>query len=235
MLETSGGFFQGFPKSSLKFLGELKQNNNRPWFQENKSRYEELVRSPSLHFIEDMGPRISKRLSTHFVAVPKKVGGSLMRVYRDTRFSKDKTPYKTNVGIQFRHVQGKDVHAPGFYVHLEPGNCFLGAGIWRPESRSLLKIREFIADNPNAWKSAINTRGFRRNWCLIGDSLIRPPKGFDKEHPLIEDLKRKSFIARFGFPDHRIYQPDFRDFSVKHYTQAAKLMDCLCYAIEVNY
>ena len=140
-----------------------------------------------------------------------------MRVYRDTRFSKDKTPYKTNVGIQFRHVQGKDVHAPGFYVHLEPGNCFLGAGIWRPESKSLLRIREFIADNPNAWRSALSVRGFKKNWRLIGDSLVRPPKGFDKEHPLIVDLKRKSFIARYSFLDKHIYSSDFCDFSIKYF------------------
>ena len=185
MLENSKNAFRGYPQNALSFLKEIERNNNRPWFQENKSRYEDLIRTPSLDFIEAMGTRIEKKLSPHFLAVRKKVGGSLMRVYRDTRFSKDKTPYKTNVGIQFRHVQGKDVHAPGFYVHLEPGNCFLGAGIWRPESKSLLRIREFIADNPNAWRSALSVRGFKKNWRLIGDSLIRPPKGFDKEHPCL--------------------------------------------------
>ena len=185
MLEHSKNAFRGYPQNALSFLKEIERNNNRPWFQENKSRYEDLIRTPSLDFIEAMGTRIEKKLSPHFLAVRKKVGGSLMRVYRDTRFSKDKTPYKTNVGIQFRHVQGKDVHAPGFYVHLEPGNCFLGAGIWRPESKSLLRIREFIADNPNAWRSALSVRGFKKNWRLIGDSLVRPPKGFDKDHPLI--------------------------------------------------
>ena len=235
MLERSKNAFRGYPENALSFLKEIERNNNRPWFQDNKSRYEDLIRTPSLDFIEAMGTRIEKKLSPHFLAVRKKVGGSLMRVYRDTRFSKDKTPYKTNVGIQFRHVQGKDVHAPGFYVHLEPGNCFLGAGIWRPESKSLLRIREFIADNPNAWRSALSVRGFKKNWRLIGDSLVRPPKGFDKEHPLIADLKRKSFIARYSFPDKHIYNSDFCDFSIKYFSQAEELMDCLCFAIEVNY
>jgi len=235
LTESSMTAFRGFPKKSLPFLSELKANNNRAWFQENKCRYESLIRIPSLNFIEDMGPLISERLSSYFLAVPKKVGGSLMRVYRDTRFSKDKTPYKTNVGIQFRHVQGKDVHAPGFYVHLEPGNCFLGAGIWRPESRSLLKIREFIADNPSSWTNAINDKSFKKNWHFIGDSLIRPPRGFNKEHPLIDELKRKSFIARYGFPDRQIYHTSFLEFSINQFLQTAEIMDYLCFAVEVNY
>ena len=234
-LETSNTLFRGFPKDSLSFLVELNNNNNRGWFQANKQRYEDLIRTPALFFIEEMGSHISTRLSKNFLAVPKKIGGSLMRVYRDTRFAKDKTPYKTNVGIQFRHVHGKDVHAPGFYVHLEPGNCFLGAGIWRPESHSLLKIREFIADNPNSWKNAIKHRTFKKNWSFIGDSLIRPPRGFDKDHPMLEELKRKSFIARHSFDDGRIYEASFSDYAVKYFRQTAEVMDYLCYAIEVNY
>ena len=136
--------FQGFPKTCFPFLRQLQKNNNREWFNANKQRYEDSIRTPALSLIEHIGPEIAEKLSPHFVAIPKKVGGSLMRVYRDTRFAKDKTPYKTNIGIQFRHELGKDVHAPGFYLHIEPGNCFIGTGIWRPESLFLNKIREFI-------------------------------------------------------------------------------------------
>ena len=106
-----------FSRATLKFLDELAANNNKAWFDENKPRYESLVREPALDFIEAMGPTL-KTLAPHFRADLRKGGGSLMRVFRDTRFSHDKTPYKTNIGIQFRHELGKDVHAPGFYVHL---------------------------------------------------------------------------------------------------------------------
>ncbi|MGI9257968.1 MAG: DUF2461 domain-containing protein, partial [Gammaproteobacteria bacterium] len=128
--------FAGFPAQTAKFLTELANNNARDWFNVNKQRYEDHVLEPALTFINAMEPRIEK-ISPHFLAVAKRTGGSLMRVYRDTRFSKDKTPYKTNIGIQFRHELGKDVHAPGFYLHIQPKNCFLGAGIWRPDSDAL--------------------------------------------------------------------------------------------------
>jgi uncharacterized protein (TIGR02453 family) len=143
-----------FEGELFAFLRELRQHNDRNWFEAYKPRYETAVRIPALAFIEAMGPRLAT-ISPHFRALAKKSGGSLMRVYRDTRFSKDKTPYKTNVGIQFRHEAGRDVHCPGFYLHLEPGRCFLGAGIWRPDSKALRAIRDFIADNPGGWRKAV--------------------------------------------------------------------------------
>ena len=110
--------FTGFPPGTLRFLRELERNNDREWFAVNKPRYEALVREPALDFIATMGPKLLS-ISDHFVALPKKTGGSLMRVYRDTRFGKDKTPYKTNIGIQFRHEVAKDIHAPGYYLHID--------------------------------------------------------------------------------------------------------------------
>jgi len=129
-----------FSKATFSFLGELSRNNNREWFHDNKQRYEEAVRGPALAFIEDIAPEL-QLIAPRFLAVPKKVGGSLMRVHRDIRFGKDKTPYKTNIGIQFRHEAGKDVHAPGYYLHIAPQECFFGAGIWRPDSTALGQIR----------------------------------------------------------------------------------------------
>ena len=137
--------FNGFDPSMLGFLDELAQNNERDWFAENKHRYERLVREPALDFIVAMGPLLD-RIAPQFEAVAKKMGGSLMRVFRDTRFGRDKTPYKTNVGIQFRHTQGKDVHAPGYYLHIEPGAHFIGAGMWRPDPDSLAGIRNAIVE-----------------------------------------------------------------------------------------
>ena len=135
--------FTGFKPSLMKFLRELEKNNNRDWFADNKQRYEDLVVEPVMDFITAMGPRL-ETISPHFLALTGKTGGSMMRVYRDTRFSKDKTPYKTNVGLQFRHELGRDVHAPGFYMHLESSGCFIGSGIWHPASDALGAIRRHI-------------------------------------------------------------------------------------------
>ena len=143
--------FSGFGADTLKFLRQLANNNNRDWFTENKTRYEQSVVDPAFKFISRMGDELQS-ISSHFEAISRKQGGSLMRVYRDTRFSKDKTPYKTNIGIQFRHEVGKDVHAPGYYVHIEPGNIFVGVGMWHPESGALRAIRERIAGKPDDWK-----------------------------------------------------------------------------------
>ena len=109
--------YASFRPETIGFLRELKRNNTRDWFNENKPRYEEDVLDVALHFIQSMHDPLQK-IAPHFTAIPKRMGGSLMRVYRDTRFSKNKTPYKTNIGIQFRHEQAKDVHAPGYYVQI---------------------------------------------------------------------------------------------------------------------
>ena len=126
--------FQKFEPTLFQFLEELTDNNNRPWFQKNKLRYEREVLEPCLAFIRAFGLRL-KRISKFFVASDQRSGGSLMRVYRDMRFSKDGAPYKTNVGIQFRHEFGRDVHAPGFYVHIAPGECFLAVTCGGPTVR----------------------------------------------------------------------------------------------------
>lgn len=183
-----------FSPAVFQFLGELALNNERDWFEENKARYEREVREPALELIRAMAPHIRK-VSKTLLAVDKKAGGSLMRVHRDVRFSRDKSPYKTNVGIQFRHRAGKDVHAPGLYVHIEPDEVFLGAGMWHPSGPALTMIRRAIVGKPAAWKKVRDDEVFRRRWSLGGDSLKRPPQGFDKDHPYIEDLKRKDHIA----------------------------------------
>ena len=226
--------FSCFPQDTIPYLKCLAKNNNRVWFNENKARYESSVREPALAFIETMGSEL-ERISPHFRAIPKKVGGSLMRVYRDTRFSKDKTPYKTNVGIQFRHEMGKDVHAPGFYLHIEPDGCFLGVGIWRPESKALGRLRDFIVDNPASWEKAKKHPPFNANYQLVGDSLKRPPRGYPADHPLIEDLKRKDFIACANFDEAEICKQGFSSFVANSFSQADPFMSYLCMAMEVRY
>ncbi|OHB79616.1 MAG: TIGR02453 family protein, partial [Planctomycetes bacterium RBG_16_64_12] len=166
--------FRRFEPTIFQFLEELADNNNRPWFHQNKWRYDCEVLEPCLAFIRAFEPRL-KKVSRFFVASDRRVGGSLMRVYRDTRFSKDKTPYKTNVGIQFRHEFGRDVHAPGFYVHIAPEECFLAVGVWRPDRESLSQIRQAIVNESDRWRRARNDRRFCEHFELVGDSLKRPP------------------------------------------------------------
>lgn len=224
--------FTGFPAQTLPFLEALAANNNRDWFQKNKPRYEEWVLYPALDFIGAMGPHIEK-LSPAFEAVPKRSGGSLMRVYRDTRFGMDKTPYKTNIGMQFRHVQGKDIHAPGFYLHIEPHDVFVGVGSWRPDSVSLAKIRKRISDKPEHWRAVANAKAFQRCFELSGDSLKRPPRGFDQHHPLVDTLKRKDFIAIHRLSEADIENPRLPAMVARRFRNGLPLMQFLCAALEI--
>lgn len=228
------GEFVGFPQQCLPFLSALRNNNSREWFNQHKSEYETYVREPALAFISDTTPLLME-ISPHFRAIAKKSGGSLMRVYRDTRYSNDKSPYKTNIGIQFRHELGKDVHAPGFYLHIEPEGCFIGVGIWHPETAVLARIRDFLIDNPAGWKKAMAHGPFKKNFTLEGDSLQRPPRGYPKEHELIEDLKRKDFIACSTFADAEISDKRLLNKVIAAFKQSDPFMRYLCAAVEVAY
>jgi uncharacterized protein (TIGR02453 family) len=223
-----------FKRNMFDFLRDLAKNNNREWFQDNKSRYEEEVKGPALEFIQAFSIRL-KALSPHFRADPRASGGSLFRIYRDIRFSKDKSPYKTYTGIQFRHDRGKDAHAPGFYLHLEPGECFAGLGIWHPDGKTLRKIRDGLVEDGEGWKKAISGKAFRGRLVLSGDSLIRPPKGFDPEHPLIEDLKRKDFVAIARLSDKEITESGFLEEYGKYCQAGSPLMAFLCKVLDVPY
>ena len=229
------------PKSPPSFdpelfglLRDLRQNNRRDWFQANKERYEEQVKHPALQFISDFGPHLRK-ISSNFMADPRPVGGSLFRIYRDVRFSKDKSPYKTAVGIQFRHKQCKDVHTPGFYLHLEPDACFVGLGIWHPDSKSLSRIRAYLADDPTRWKRAVGSKRFREQFDLVGESLKRAPKGFDPDDLLIEDLKRKDFIASTQLQESAVTAPGFLDEYARMCRAGAPFVRYLCAATDIPF
>lgn len=226
--------FPGFAPSLFQFLEELADHNQRPWFQANKIRYERDVLEPSLAFIRAFGPYLRK-ISPYFVASDRRVGGSLMRVYRDTRFGRDKTPYKTNVGIQFRHEFGRDVHAPGFYVHLAPGECFLALGAWRPDRESLALIRQAIVDHPDRWKRARDQRPFRARFQLDGDRLKKPPRGYPPDHPLVEDLKRTDFVALQPRGERDVLQPDFLDTTAASFAACRPFLRFLCDALRVPF
>ncbi|MBY5994130.1 DUF2461 domain-containing protein [Ferrimonas balearica] len=223
-----------FATETLAFLTQLEANNTRDWFNDNKARYEEQVRGPALDVIASFAPRLAE-FAPRFRADARKVGGSLMRPYRDTRFSKNKAPIKLNVGIQFRHDLGKDVHAPGYYLHVQPGNCFLGVGSWHPEPKALAGIREAIDASPIRWLAARDDGEFCSRFSLSGDSLVRPPKGYDKDNPMLEDLKRKDFIAVMNLRDDQVLGESLLDRMEEAYQAADPFMRFLCQAMKVPF
>jgi len=196
-----------FGPELFQFLRELKTHNDRAWFEKNRARYERDVRQPLLRFISDFAGPLA-RVSRQIVADPRPVGGSMFRIHRDTRFSKDKSPYKTHAGSWFRH-RGKAGRGPGFYLHLEPGSVFGGAGIWRPEPPTLARLRQAVAKHGAQWRKAVAARAFRQSCTLEGDALLRPPRGFSLDHPLIEDIKRKDFTAITRWSEKDALSPKF--------------------------
>lgn len=213
-------------KDLFNFLSDLKENNSREWFLENKKRYESEVREPLLQFVRDFEPHLEK-ISPYFMAEAKKSGGALFRIHRDVRFSKDKSPYKTNAGLHFRHENGKDAHAPGFYLHLEPAGCFCAAGLWRPDNESLRAIRDRIVEKPEEWRKV--TTPLKSE--LGGDSLKRAPKGYDPEHPLLEDLRRKDHIVVAALPEKELLDPDFLNRYTRYCQRVCDYVRFLCEAL----
>ncbi|MCU0411280.1 MAG: DUF2461 domain-containing protein [Bacteroidetes bacterium] len=191
--------FTGFPKEGIAFLKRLKKNNNREWFAAHKDEYEELVRQPMLSLIEALQPHF-QRFAPDFDLTPKR---AIFRVYRDTRFSADKTPYKTHVAAHFV-IRGKDKGflGSGYYLHVEPGEMYVGGGIYMPDNDQLKKIRAHVAANGEEFLSIINARAFKKRFGkLEGNALTRIPKGYDESHPMAEWLKLKQFFAGVSWPE----------------------------------
>jgi len=186
-----------FSPDVFTFLRQLKRNNNREWFAKNKSRYQASIVEPALSFIGDFAPQLEK-ISPFFLADARPTRGSLFRIYRDTRFSSDKRPFKTHIGIHFSHCSGKDAHAPVFYLHLEPDNCFAAAGIWHPDNHALTKVRMAIVRDAEQWAKV------RKRLTLEGDRLSRPPRGFDPNHSFIDDLRMKDFVASVALTEEQV-------------------------------
>ncbi len=207
---------QHFTPKLFAFMRELAAHNDRAWFAENKERYERDVRMPAMQFIADFGAPLAK-IAPRLVADPRPVGGSMFRIHRDTRFSRDKSPYKNHVGIHFFHESAKKAPSvPGFYLHLQPGESFAAAGIWHPDPAALERIRRAIAGGDAEWKT------LRRSKLPIeGGSLKRPPRGFTPEHPYIDDLKRTDFVTSIRLDDGDVCDPGFlREFARRCKTMA---------------
>lgn len=227
--------FPGLPEDLFKFLRQLAKNNNREWFKANKERYHKVVADPVCDFIEAIAPKLEV-ISSHYIADSRTHGGSMFRIYRDIRYSKDKKPYKEHVGCQFRHEAGKDAHAPGFYLHIAPNEILFGGGVWMPPNPVLAKIRDAIVEQPDQWQKVTQGKAFlKRFGALKGDGLIRPPRGYEPDHQHIEDLKRKTlFVMREATPELAM-SPKFITEVNATFKAASPFMEFLTKSIELPY
>ena len=223
-----------FTPATFRFLKQLNRHNDREWFHAHKGDYERHVREPFLALITDLQAPLSK-LSPHYRADPRKSGGSLFRIYRDTRYSHNKLPYKPWQGSRFAHERRREIEAPAFYLHIQPGHCFAGGGMWQPEPDALKHIREFIVDNPAAWKRATRSKAFRAHLQLGGESLVRAPRGYDASYELIADLKHKSFVAITEFSEELACSDQLLMWTVATFKHAAPLVDYLCAAQDLEF
>ena len=223
-----------FSKATFTFLRALARNNNREWFRAHQSAYDRDVRDPFLALIADLQTPLAK-ISPHLRADPRKSGGSLFRIYRDTRFANDKTPYKTWAGARLFHERRREIESPSFYLHIQPRDCFAGGGLWHPEPPTLKKIREFLADNPAAWKKAVHGKAFRERFEFWGESLTRPPRGFDPAHELIDDIKRRNFAAGAAIADSIATSDELLPVVVDIFKRTAPMIDYLCAALELEF
>ncbi len=236
-----------FTDKTFKFQSALAKNNTREWFTAHKADYEEHLKQPFLRLIIDLQIPLAN-ISTHFRADPKPSGGSLFRIYRDTRFANDKTPYKTWAGARLFHERtkianadatlqrpGAAIEAPSFYLHLQPGNCFVGGGLWHPETPTQRRIRDFIVENPESWKAAVRKPAFRKRFILNDDMLTRAPRGYPPDHDLIDDLKRKNFVAIASIEDDVVKGPRLLKSVTSGLQGTAPLIDYLCAALDLEF
>ena len=215
-----------FGPDFFRFLVDLRDHNDRHWFLAHKDRYETAVRDPFLRFVADLGPLLQK-LPSPFTADPSPVGGSMMRIYRDIRFSPDKSPYKTCVAAHFRHADLKGESAPALYLHLEPGESGLGGGIWRPAPPVAKRIRDAIVRDSSRWRRITQRRRFTSTYTLAGESYKRSPRGYAAGHPFAADLRRKDFIIESPLTDRQIASRSFLELVIERYKTAMPLIQFL--------
>jgi uncharacterized protein (TIGR02453 family) len=217
-----------FTPDLFRFLTRLKRNNNRDWFLARKEEYESCAHQPALQFITDFAVPLYK-LSPYLVADPRTSRGSLFRIYRDTRFSPDKRPYKTHIAMRFSH-RGRDVHSPGFYLHLEPGGSFAASGLWHPEPDTLLKVRNAIVERGDDWRKVRK----HLNWD-DASKLSRPPRGFPCDHEFVEDLKLRDLGTAINFTDAQVCSPKFMATFATTCRKMSPLAKCLSSALNLQF
>jgi len=215
--------FTGFRPEAIQFLVDLAANNERAWFQPRKAEYERLLKEPLEALIAALGERFEKR------GIPLRAdpGKSPFRIYRDVRFSKDKSPYKTNLGASFPYVADaadagdatarshtSEVHSSGGYFHLQPGEIYVGGGIWHPDKPWIDAFRRRVADDPKAFHQVVDRKAFRDAFGGLssdGHSLQRMPAGYPADHAEAETLKMKDVVFGRRLSDHEAMSPHLPD------------------------
>jgi uncharacterized protein (TIGR02453 family) len=208
-----------FTPAFFAFLRELQQNNNRDWFGANRARFIADVEDPMLAFINDFAP-VLRTISPAYIVDRRRIGGSMYRIYRDTRFSEDKTPFKTWLAARFEHEARRKVESvPGFYLHLGIDHCFAGGGVYHVERPGLTRIRQRIVDMPDEWRRA------RAGLEIQGDQLKRGPAGFPLSHEHIEDLKRQQLYMLETLSEADVVAEGFIDRFADTCVRAAPLIE----------
>jgi uncharacterized protein (TIGR02453 family) len=221
--------FGGFPAEGIRFLKQLKKNNNREWFAKHKPEYEDFVKLPMQSLIASLRDPMA-RVGPEFDVNPKR---SMFRIYRDTRFSNNKLPYKTHVAAVFHH-RGNWQGSAGYYVHIEPGGVFLGGGIYMPDSSQLKKIRGAIAGRSEEFLSIVGDKSFKKQFGgLEGEKLRRNPLGYRADHPMIEWLKHKQFYTGVEWEEKRCHSGRFIGDIVQVYEDLLPLIRFLNRALGV--
>ncbi len=215
--------FTGFRPGALTFLRSLARNNKREWFEANRGRYESEVKHPLQVLVEEIDARLGE-IAPEMIGNPKR---SIFRIYRDVRFSKDKSPYKTNAAAWFYHrdaghaVGTQAVHGgAGFYFQIAPKECIVAGGIWMPPGAALKTLREAIAEDPDTLRSILKQSAFRRAFGTLSDEAVlkRTPRGFDPDHRAADLLRYKSFTVSRGLTEREVLSPRLPDIVAKHYT-----------------
>jgi uncharacterized protein (TIGR02453 family) len=213
--------FAGFPPETLRFLRQLKRNNNREWFLENKETYEQKVKQPMLELLEKLGSLL-QGLAPELNTDPKR---AMFRVYRDTRFSTDKTPYKTAVAAHFSPRTPVKRSYASLYFHLEPGEVLVAGGLYMPGSADLREVRNYIAAHGDKLRTILDTPRLKEFYGgLQGEQLSRPPRGFPPEHPCLDLLRYKHFVVWTDKPAVFAQSPDLFGFVVEGFIAALPLV-----------
>jgi uncharacterized protein (TIGR02453 family) len=209
--------------STLTFLRQLKKNNDKAWFDAHRKEYEAAKKD-----FEGFVAELLKALSTLEPALAdQKPKDCTYRIFRDVRFSKDKTPYKSYFGAFFSSDGRKGTRA-GYYLHLDPGAIFAGGGLWQPEPPILKKVRQEIDYDFGAFKKIIDDNSFKKHFPKIdGESLSKPPQGYEADNPAIEYLKMKSFTAGHAMPDEALTSKDALKNVVSAFTTLRPFIDFL--------
>ncbi len=220
--------FTGFPPGALRFLRQLKRRNTRPWFEANRSRYELELRTPLRLLVEEIDVQLAA-IAPEIVGDPRR---SIFRIHRDVRFSKDKSPYKTHAACWFYHrdagrgVGGEAAGGAGFYFHLEPGQCLIGAGIWMPPRESLARIRDALAEDHRGFERIVENPAFRRRFGPLDDeaTLTRTPRGFPEDHPAARWLRYRSFTVGRSLTERAVASPRLVRTLADHYAALTPLV-----------